>query len=155
MPLSPISIILCLKKSMLLSLLCLIGLRRNQIERDTGGPGPFPRRRAERGGGGGVGGPSWGSGKDGECVCMWVHVCVSVCVCFTVITCVQNACVSGQEGAPAAPPCCCSVLHATSGPQSLKYVVQRASGGRSALEGWKKSVCMFVWLGTEPQYFCP
>ena len=70
------------KKSMLLSLLCLIGLRRNQIERDNCVPVTFPLRQAERGGWGWGGGASWGSGKDGECVCMWVHVCVCVCVCI-------------------------------------------------------------------------
>lgn len=66
------------QKSMALSLLCLIGLRRNQIERDNCVPVTFLLRQAERG---------WRTGlREGQgicvhvCVCTVFHMCKRVCV---------------------------------------------------------------------------
>lgn len=65
---------------MVLSLLCLIGLRRNQIERDNCVPVTFPLRQAERGGRRGL--------REGQGMCVHVGVCVQYFMCASVCVCV-------------------------------------------------------------------
>lgn len=89
------------KKSMELSLLCLIGLRRNQIERDNCVPVTFPPRQADTGG--------RRAHREGRWVCAHEGWCIQCSVC-------ANMHPFWIKEAPQSPPCCCPVLNRTSGP---------------------------------------
>lgn len=88
------------QKSMVLSLLCLIGLRRNQIERDNCVPVTFPLRQADTGGRRAL--------REGRGMRVRVGSCVQYFMC-------ANVCVAEQKEAPQSPPFCCSMLHRASG----------------------------------------
>lgn len=111
------------QKSMVLSLLCLIGLRRNQIERDNCVPVTFPLRQADTGGRRAL--------REGQGMRVRVGLCVQYFMC-------ANVYVAEQKEAPQSPPCCCSMLHRASGPQVwCPTNLQRETT-------WRKSVCMSV-----------
>lgn len=93
---------------MVLSLLCLIGLRHNQIERDNCVPVTFPLRQAERGGRGGL--------REGQGLCVHAGVGVQYVMC-------ANVCVwLGKRELPrhlhaVAPRCARHQGHRATGPQ--------------------------------------
>lgn len=117
---------------MVLSLLCLIGLRRNQIERDNCVPVTFPPRQADMGG--------RRAHREGRWVCAHEGWCIQYSVC-------ANMHPFWIKEAPQSPLCCCPVLNSTSRPVCPK-------GNNILYWGFKLRVQFFIkmifWRKTAP-----